>query len=494
MSAPASGIVFIVISFWIFATRPKDLIVLAVVFNVFAAVAVVNVGGGFPIGIAPYYLAAGLVALHFAPKMASGKLRIFFKGEPAISLMRAMALFVIVCVVSAFALPNLFNGVPVDVPRAGVPTRYQIPSAPLHWSLSNLGQAIYMVLNLFVILEFLLRSEDSAFTTRIARAFEISGLLAALVGLSQVACIHSGLKFPTSIFNSNDAWAQNTNQLLAGGYHRMSATFVEPSMAGGFFASWMVFELTLAVSNSRSETTHWTAGTIATVLLILTTSSTGYVIAAATWTIAALQTLLTLFKTGLLRVRKTTAIFCAIGGAALVLLLVPGVWELFSAVLLEKQNTESAIDRSATLGRAVNVLFLTWGLGAGLGSNRAMSVLFYVLSNVGLLGTALFLYLLVKPYLMATSIMRSLVISRELRGFIRASAAALAAFLVGQLVSGAEITGSQLWVLLGMLFAGLRAAWLADTGVQSAPPNESSNSQQTSIAANVALVLRPTMQ
>lgn len=493
MSAPASGIVVVVISFWILVARPKDLILLAVVYNVFAAIAVVNVGGSFPIGIAPYYLAASFIALRFAPKIASGKLRIFFKGEPAVSLSRAMALFVIVCVVSAFALPNLFNGVPVDVPRAGVPTAHQIPSAPLHWSLSNLGQAIYMVLNLFVILEFLLRSEDSAFTGRAARAFEISGLLASLVGLSQVACIHSGLRFPTWIFNSNDAWAQNTNQLIAGGYHRMSATFVEPSMAGGFFACWMVFELTLAVSSSRSELVHWAAATVATVLLVLTTSSTGYLIATVTWTIAALQTVITLFRTGLVRVRKTTAIICAIGGALLALLLVPGVWDLFSAVLIEKQNTESALDRGATLGRAINVLLSTWGLGAGLGSNRAMSLLFYVLSNVGVLGTALFVYLLVKPYLMATSIMRSLPISRELRGFIRASAAALAAFLVGQLVSGAEITGSQLWVLLGMLLAGLRAAWLADAHAQSVALNLASNSQQNSITANVTPVAHATL-
>jgi hypothetical protein len=488
MSAPASGIVVVVISVWILVTRPKDLILLAVVYNVFAAVAVVNVGGGFPIGIAPYYLAASLIALRFAPKIASGKLRIFFKGEPAVSLSRAMALFVIVCVVSALVLPNLFAGVPVDVPRAGVPTRHQVPSVPLQWSLSNLGQAIYMVLNLFVILEFLLRSEDSAFIGRTARAFEISGLLASFVGLSQEVCIHSGLRFPTWIFNSNEAWAQNTNQLLTGGYHRMSATFVEPSMAGGFFACWMVFELTLAVSSLRSELAHWTAATIATVLLVLTTSSTGYVIATVTWTIAVLQIVVTLFRTGLIRARKTTAIVCAIGGALLALLLIPGLRELFSAVLIEKQNTESAIDRGATLGRAINVLLSTWGLGAGLGSNRAMSLLFYVLSNVGMLGTALFVYLLVKPYLMATSIMRSVPISLELRGFIRASAAALAAFLIGQLVSGAEITGSQLWVLLGMLLAGLRAAWLANARAESAAPNRSRDSQQNSITANVALV------
>jgi hypothetical protein len=180
----------------------------------------------------------------------------------------------------------------------------------------------------------------------------------------------------------------------------------------------------------------------------------------------------TLFSTGIIRVRKAAAILGAVGGAILVLLLVPGVWDLLSAVLFDKRSTDSALDRGATLGRAVDVFFQTFGLGAGLGSNRAMSVPFYLLSNLGLLGTFLFVYLLAKPYLMARIATRSLEISQPLRAFIRASGAAFAANLVSMLVSGAEITGAQFWVLLGMLLVGLRQAWLFENGVAGVSADE----------------------
>jgi hypothetical protein len=388
-----------------------------------------------------------------------------------------MAIFVALCVLSAFILPNLFESLPVDVPRAGVPSHRQIPLAPLHWSLSNGGQAVYMILNFFVILEFLRKCEEEGFSVMLAKAFTLSGLLAAGVGLFQVACGHLGMKFPTWLFNSNFAWAQNSAQEIGGGsgrmsFSRMSATFVEPSEAGGFFACWMVFELTLAISSRRAEVWHWLFATLATIALFLTTSSTGYVIAAVSWSVAALQNATTLFSTGFIQVRKAAAILGAVGGALLALLLVPGVWDLLNAVLFEKQMTGSAIDRGATLGRAVDVFFQTWGLGAGLGSNRAMSVVFYVISNLGLFGGILFVYLLVKPYLMARLATRSPEISKELRAFIRASGAAFAANFVGMLVSGAEISGAQFWLLLGMLLVGTRQAWLFEHGVLGVPAGE----------------------
>jgi hypothetical protein len=471
MSIPISGAIVLAVTMWFLVARPSDLVVLALVLNAFAAASVVNIGGGFPIGIAPYYFAATLITLRLIPRWMSGKIR-FFKGEPAAAYARTLALFVIVCAVSAFLLPNLFDGLPVDVPRAGVATQYQIPLSPLHWSFSNGGQAFYIILNFFVILELFSKCGEDAFYLRLAKAFEMSGILAAAVGVFQVACVHLGLTFPAWLFNSNVAWAQNTRQVLIGGYTRMSATFVEPSVAGGFFACWMVFELTLATSSRRTEFWHWLHATIATTMLFLTTSSTGYLIAAVSWSFATAQMAVTLFGTGVIPVRKTAAILAAVGGAILVLLLVPGMWGLLNAVLFEKQQTESAIDRGATLGRAVEVFSETWGLGAGLGSNRAMSMAFYVLSNLGLVGTILFAYLIVKPYLMARDLTRSPEIPRELIVSIAASGAAFAANVVGMMVSGAEITGSQFWILLGMLLVGLRQAWLVENHVMEISRSE----------------------
>jgi hypothetical protein len=471
MNIPISGMIVMAVTLWFLVMRPDDMVILALVLNAFAAAAVLNIGGGFPIGIAPYYFAAMLVTLRLIPRWISGKIR-FFEGEPAAAYARAMALFVVVCAVSAFLLPNLFDGLPVDIARNGVSTQHHSTLGPLHWSMSNGGQTVYVLLDFFVIVDLLRKCEQEGFYKTPAKAFTVSGILAAGVGLFQVACTQVGLKFPAWLFNSNAAWAQNTHQVLSGGYSRMSATFVEPSVAGGFFACWMVFELTLAISSRRAELWHWLFATIATMALFLTTSSTGYLIAVVSWSFAVVQTSATLFGTGVIRIRKAAAILGAVGGATLALLLIPGVWGLLDAVLFEKQLTGSAIDRTATLGRAVDVFVQTWGLGAGLGSNRAMSLVFYVLSNLGLLGTVLFLYLLVKAYLMARVATRSPEVSRDLIAFIRASGVAFAANLVGMIVSGAEISGSQFWILLGMLLVGVRQAWLLENGLQSDLENE----------------------
>lgn len=464
MTIPVSGLIVLgVATFFIFMRR-GDLLLLAVVMNAFAAASIVNMGGTFPIGITPYFFVAGLLTIRILPRWIAGKVP-FCRGEPTAAYLCVMALFIVLCVFSAFIFPVLFDSLPVDVPRAGVALHRQIPLAPLHWSFSNGGQAAYMILNFVVILEFLRKSNEAGFPARVARAFAIAGLLAAGVGLFQVTCGHVGMTFPEWLFNSNVAWGQSANQKMAGGFSRMSATFVEPSDAGRFFACWMVFELTMAISSRQAELWHWLFATIATVALFLTTSSTGYVIAAVSWCVAVGQTVIVLFSSGLVRVRQMAAILGAVGGAIVVMLLVPGVGDLLNAALFEKQKTDSAIDRGATLGRAVDVFFHTFGLGAGLGSNRAMSIALYVLSNLGLVGTILFVYILLKPYLMARIAEGSPDISPDLRGFIRASGAAFAANFVGLLISGAEITGAEFWILLGMLLAGTRQAWLIENGV-----------------------------
>ncbi len=49
----------------------------------------------------------------------SGRIR-FFPQEPAAKHIQILTIFIIWCVFSAFALPVLFDGVPMDPPRADV--------------------------------------------------------------------------------------------------------------------------------------------------------------------------------------------------------------------------------------------------------------------------------------------------------------------------------------------------------------------------------------
>lgn len=205
MSIPVSGMVIMTVTLWLVVMSPSELLIFAVVLNAFGAASVINIGGGdFPVGVAPYYFVAALVTARIIPRWVAGQIR-FVSDEPTAAFARLMAIFVLVCVFSALLFPRLFAGLPVDIPRAGVAGQHAVPQAPLRWSFSNGGQAAYMILNFFVLLEFLRKCEDERFPKRLAQAFTWSGLLAAGVGFFQVTCGHVGLKFPAWLFNSNTA-------------------------------------------------------------------------------------------------------------------------------------------------------------------------------------------------------------------------------------------------------------------------------------------------
>jgi hypothetical protein len=131
-------------------------------------------------------------------------------------------------------------------------------------------------------------------------------------------------------------------------------------------------------------------------------------------------------------------------------------------VVFSKVQSQSALHRTSTFGRAVGVFQDSWGLGAGLGSNRAMSVFFYILSNLGFPGILLISFLLTHLYLQIRLGLRRRNGEETTRAFLVALASAFAANMIALLASGAEITQPRLWILWGLLLATIRHGWLTD--------------------------------
>ena len=139
MHIPVSGIILLPLSLAVFLFAPGRLSEWAIFVAIFQAAAVASLNRGFAFGLAPYFMAALLVAARTVPQWLTRRIR-FVRGEPASLHIRVMALFVGWTTFSAFALPVLFAGTPVDDPRAGVDASYSV-QMPLHWSFSNVGQA-----------------------------------------------------------------------------------------------------------------------------------------------------------------------------------------------------------------------------------------------------------------------------------------------------------------------------------------------------------------
>jgi hypothetical protein len=458
MGIPISGMILIPLTLGIFCFT-SYLAEWAVFSAVLQAAALVNVGGGFAVGLSPYFFVAALIAIRVVPRWATGKIG-FFADEPVAIQVRFLAIFIAWCVFSSFVLPLIFDGLPVDAPRDGVDKSYYTQSA-LHWTSSNLGQAGYMFLNFAMIVYLVQSAIRPGRLERLVNAFSWSGVFVAAVGILQTLGPRVGVPFPTWLFNSNEVWAQASNQYIGGDFSRLSATFVEPSEAAGFLAAWSVFELSLAISGVRHNGWHWLLAGLGSVMLIKTTSTTGYVTAAIIWLVMVWDCAESILRHGWIKAKGTIAVLVLAGSAVVALLTVPGAWRLLDEVLLNKGQSHSALHRTATFARAVGVFQQSWGLGVGLGSNRAMSVFFYVLSNLGFPGMLLVLILLAQLYHQIHTRIYRPGIDRGTRSLMSAVGGAFVANLIALLASGAEITQPRLWILWGLLLAAIRTDWLA---------------------------------
>jgi hypothetical protein len=458
MTIPIAGLIVVPISGLVYLFYPHRLAELAIFLGVFQAAAVANLGGGFAIGISPFFFVTILIGLRLVPQWLSGRVR-FFREEPVAWHACVLAIFTLWGVFSAFLLPNLFTGLLVDAPRSGVDVTYYLQE-PLHWTYSNAGQATYLILDFVLALELLQIAPQSGTLKRLAAAFSWSGILVVVVGFYQFLCPRFGMPFPTWIFNSNDAWGQNPNQFL-GSFLRVSSTFLEPSEAAGFLSSWCIFELTLAIGNEHRSAWHLFWATFGSMVLVQTASTTGYVTASVMWGVLAWNCISSVMLYSRVKVKTSLALFAMMGGAIAGLVLIPNLGQVLELELLRKSQTGSALHRTATFGRAIGIFFHSWGLGVGLGSNRALSVFFWVLSNLGLPGIALFLYLLLNLYSMVRETLRQAATRSDRQVLLRALAFAFVANLLSQVSSGAEVTQPRLWILWSMMLVAIRHEWLA---------------------------------
>jgi hypothetical protein len=459
---PASGLVLIPLTLGIFVFS-SYLAEWAIFCAVLQGAALVNVGGGFAVGLSPYFFVTALMASRIVPQWATGRVR-FFAEEPVAGHVRTLAVFMIWCVFSAFALPVLFAGLPVASPRLGVDQSYYVQT-PLSWSPSNGGQAGYMILNFIMVLGLLQLALRPGRLRSLTTAFSWSGVFVAGVGACQVFGPHVGFPFPSWFFNSNQAWAQVPNQLIGDNFSRMSATFTEPSDAAAFLAAWSVFQLSLAIAGDSRNRWAWLWAAVGSVMLVETASTTGYVTAGIIWIVMVCDCGVAILRHGWIKKKATLAVL-GLAGAAILAVIVGGgrARNLLDAVLFHKGDSKSAEHRTATFGRAVQVFQNSWGLGAGLGSNRAMSVFFYVLSNLGIPGTVLAVVLLAQLYSQARRRMYRTGADPAIQGLMTAAASALVANVISLLASGAEITQPRLWILWGLLLATIRCDWLVEKG------------------------------
>lgn len=299
-------------------------------------------------------------------------LSIFYKGIFITDkkLLLIWAAFFSVCMISMF-FPLVFSGIPVLTARKGIDFGVINPTR-LSFSISNLGQGIYIILNSSL---FLFCLSDAAIRKRsvIIKFFVLSGWIVCFFAYYQFISWHFNLPYPYKILNYNTHYSQGYMQML-GHFKRVSSTFLEPSLAGACLVSFLSFY----IFKVKPTLIHTGSVVLFFVATILTTSSTivvGFLV---------IFLLLVFLK------RKLWVI-----PVTFILILIATVFfpDYLSKVVVEKFSSISYIHRSLSNEISFKLLLDSYGLGVGLGSSRSSSFLFYLLSNVGVLGATAFIFL-----------------------------------------------------------------------------------------------------
>jgi hypothetical protein len=291
------------------------------------------------------------------------------------------------------------------------------------------------------------------------KSLHVAFLIVVFVGLWQSVATRMHWYFPSTVFNNNVGFNQGYDQGI-GDWDRVSSTFSEPSYAGAFLGA---IAAGLLAGYLRGKRTALQLILFLAVCLVLleTTATTGYA------TLAATAGLLFIYFNPFAGQRHARR-FIAQGWSAIIgiacvggfFFITPKLSQAAVASSADKVQSLSFMFRIAADFQAMSVVRNTFGLGAGLGSNRPSSFVTSLLSNVGIVGTLLFasaIYLLFKIFP-----------GKNAPPSLQITFFSFIGLLVGQMTSLPEITLPITWALLMIVMVQLSVAFTASTAAANA--------------------------
>lgn len=337
---------------------------------------VVVAGNGFPL----FYLAVAVLAVLSVPGLLVALARPPLAGATRFrSDLLAVALVVWAAVIT-IAGPRIFAGTRVFDPALGVDSQVGNMSV-LAPSLGNIAQLGYLTLGvLFVLLA--------------GRRFPVD---ARLLG----SALWVALALAAVRLVAEPVWPHQLLQNMPGYSYatpeRLSGTFYEPSVLGLYLvaaACYFGVRLFRPTMTPRARAAAVIALLLVGVEFVANSSGTallGLVIVAALGAAVLLVRQLRSPRFGV------SPVVVVLGTAALAVGItqLPALYELTIGSAERKASSFSYLARGLANQRSWEIFQETMGLGIGLGSHRPSSLFFLVLSCLGIVGTILFIALVV---------------------------------------------------------------------------------------------------
>jgi hypothetical protein len=297
-------------------------------------------------------------------------------------------------VLSAIMLPRVLSGLVeiMTVDRdSGESVTVLVPLRPVSGNITQSGYAMGAAMA-FMSMRVLLSREGRM--QHFKRAVLMIGTLDVLFALLNLAEFYAG--FPPVLETLRNAGYVQFNNDVSGGLVRIQGTFPETSMFSMFTIPLFAFCLSLWLKDRSSRYAGVLAAALLS-LLLLSTSTTAYTAIAIYMAGVCAQLLWVAYAKGNLPrlewiVMGVGTIVLVVGGAFVFELEVTKrVLEFFDLTVASKLSSRSGDMRALWNAQAWANFRDTYGLGVGMGSARASSFALVLLSNLGALGTLMFL-------------------------------------------------------------------------------------------------------
>jgi len=345
-----------------------------------------------------------------------------------------LALLVVWGVLSAYFLPQLFADEVMILANDRSAIDLGIALVPLHPVSTNLTQSGYALGGVCAFVAVRALIERRGMLDRFRNAVLLLAGLNCLAGVINLAEFYLGL--PGVLEYVRTAGYVMFDSYEEAGLMRIQGTFAETSAFSAFTLPLFAFTSSLWLYKVRAAYSGVLALT-SLVLLLISTSGTAYMglgiylsclglgLAWRGLAFGRVPRLGALLLMGMLAPLIACSVFVFEPGVA------ERVADIFEVMVLNKMQSSSGIERSSWNQQAWSNFLDTYGVGVGLGSARASSYPLVLLSNVGVIGTLLFIIFLIQVFRSD-----SLHHASSDRAVVRASKQAILAALICASVSG----------------------------------------------------------
>jgi hypothetical protein len=379
--------------------------------------AALNVGN---ISLSPFYLGSALFACITVPLMLRGG---------ALSHFRPLEYLLLYAAIVTAISPALFAGTPVIASGLGIDEQVGY-LAELTYSISNVAQIAYLGLNTIFVL-------GSMREGMIKRGFVTGSFwIGTILGASAVLANFVGVSWPSAFFHNSERGLYSVET------YRVYAQFSEPSHLGAYSVIALSYFVVLLLQERRNGASAVLAfgALIAGINVIGSDAGTAFAALAILFPVAVVAGAITVARAGPGRqLAFAPALFLA-AAILYAILRGPEIVTLVVDRLGLKAASGSLASRTYADSVGVNALWSTYGLGAGLGSNRTSSLAYLLLGTIGLAGTLLF------------AITVTVCIYRGWKHpQTRAAASGIAAFIAAAVISYADFANPVMWTLIAFV-------------------------------------------